>query len=234
MVIDLEREQAARATGTASPPRRRWPVVAAAAALLVVAAAVGWAITDRDETVDVAPAESPSVADPVDQGTGRVDEFIDVYNSGDQAAVADRFADLPNPLEHKHVDPAYQLADDQWTRTGPCRIEGTSVVCPVLREDDFHGAAGLSLEEDYAFRFDDDGLLVRLVLFEGDPWAELHAFRADFRTWAEEQHPGVVSSWFAAQASYSAELADMPTAEGMPAALGLLDEFIAQSDRWGP
>ena len=189
MVIDLEREQAAGTMGKPPSPRRRWPVMAAAAALLVVGAAVGWAMTDRDETVDVAPADSPS-ADPVDQGTGRVDEFIDVYNSGDQAAVADRFADLPNPLEHKHVDPAYQLANDQWTRTGPCRIEGPSVVCPILREDDFHGAAGLSLEDDYSFRFDDDGLLVRLVLFEGDPWAEHHAFRADCRAWAEAQHPG--------------------------------------------
>lgn len=235
MVIDLERERAAGTTGTAPAPRRRWPAMAAAAALLVVAAAVGWAVANRDEPVDVAPVETPSAADPLERATRAVDEFIGVYNSGDPAAVADWFADLPNPLDlTKHVDPAYQWADDRWTRIGPCRIQDPSVVCPIRREDDFHGAAGLSLEDDYAFRFDDEGLLVRLVLLEGDPWAEHHAFRADFRAWAEAQHPGAVGSWFPPPGSYSAELADMPTAEGMPAALELLDEFIAQSDRWGP
>jgi hypothetical protein len=237
MVIDLEHEHETGAAG-APPARRRsrWPVAAAAAALLAVVVAVGFAAAGSDERVEVAPAEDPSSQDPSTEGTALVDGFIDVYNTGDPAAVADRFAPDPgSPLDAtKHVDPAYQAADDRWTRTGPCRLEGAdAVVCPIRRVDAFHGAAGLSIEEDYVFRFDGAGLLERLVLLESDPWADHHAFRADFRAWATEQHPEVEIRWFPPAGSYSDELADMPTAEGMPAALGLVEEFVAQSDRWG-
>lgn len=159
---------------------------------------------------------------------------MDVYNAGDPDAVAERFVPPSGPVEPaKLADPAFQAAGDQWTRTGPCRLGGEDdVVCPIRREDDFHGAAGLSITEDHVFRFD-GSLVERIVLLEADPWDESHAFRDAFRSWVEAQHPEVSIRWFPPVGSYSDELAAMPTAETMPAALGLVDDFVAQLEDWG-
>jgi len=233
MVIDLEREHALRPTPTApARRRRRWPLVAAAAAGIAVAA-IGFAVADGGDRVELAPAEAPE-GDPLTMQTALVDDFVDVYNTGDPAAVAERFVPSASPVQPaKLADPAFQAAGDRWTRTGPCRSGAEEdVVCPIRRADDFHGAAGLSIEEDHVFRFD-GSLLERIVLVDADPWDESHAFRQDFRTWMEAQHPEAPIPWFPPVGSYSDELADMPTADGMPAALELIDEFIAQSPDWG-
>lgn len=233
MVIDLEREQETRrAPEEHRRPRTRWPLVAAAAAGIAVLA-IGLSVADGGDRVELAPAEAPD-ADPLTVRTALVDDFVDVYNAGDPAAVAERFVPSASPVQPaKLADPAFQAAGDQWTRTGPCRVGGgDDVVCPIRREDDFHGAAGLSIEEDHVFRFD-DALLERVVLLEADPWDESHAFRAAFRSWVDAEHPEASIGWFPPVGSYSDELAAMPTAESMPVALDLLEEFLAQSQDWG-
>lgn len=233
MVIDIERErETGRAPEADGRPHRRWPLLAAAAAGIAVVA-IGFSVADSDDRVELAPAEE-APADPLSLGTALVDDFVGVYNTGDPAAVAERFVPSSRPIDPaKLADPAFQAAGDQWTRTGPCRLSGgEDVVCPIRREDDFHGAAGLSIEEDHVFRFD-GALVERVVLLEADPWDESHAFRAAFRNWVDTEHPEESIRWFPPVGSYSDELADMPTAVSMPAALELVDEFIAQSDRWG-
>lgn len=232
MVIELERErEAGRVPAGPERGRRRWPLAAAAAAS-IAALAIGVSVAGGDDPVELAPAEEP-VTDELVLGTARVDDFVDAYNTGDPDAVAERFVPSTSPIDQaKLADPAFQAAGDRWTRTGPCRLGGgEDVVCPIRREDEFHGAAGLSIEEDNVFRFD-GALLERVVLLEADPWEESHAFRAAFRSWVEAEHPEASIRWFPRVGSYI-ELAGMPTAESMPAALGLVDEFIAQSDRWG-
>ena len=233
MVIDLEREQELRPTPPApARGRRRWPLVAAAAAGIAVAA-IGFAVADGGERVELAPAEAPE-ADPLTMRTALVDDFVDAYNTGDPEAVVARFVPSASPVQPaKLADPAFQAAGDRWTRTGPCRAGAEEdVVCPIRRADDFHGAAGLSIEEDHVFRFD-GSLLERIVLFDADPWGESHAFRRDFRSWVDAEQSQAAIPWFPPVGSYSDELADMPTADGMPAALDLVDEFVAQSEDWG-
>lgn len=233
MVIDLEREQETRRTPAEHRrPRRRWPLVAAAAAGIAVLA-IGFSVADDGDRVELAPAEAPD-ADPLTLRTALVDDFVDAYNTGDPAAVADRFVPSASPVQPaKLADPAFQTAGDRWTRTGPCRLgSGDDVICPIRHRDDFHGAAGLSIEEDHVFRFA-DSLVERIVLLDADPWDDHHAFRAAFRSWVDAEHPEASIGWFPPVGSYSDELADMPTAEGMSVALGLLDEFLAQSDDWG-
>jgi hypothetical protein len=233
MVIDLEREQ--EAFGRPERPdrqHRRWPLVAAAAAVVVLVA-IGVGVAADGDRVELAPAEDPADGSLAAR-TERVDEFVQAYNAGDPSAVAEWFAPSDQPIEPaKLADPAFQAAGDRWTRTGPCRQGGgEDVVCPIRREDDFHGAVGLSIEEDHVFRFDGD-LLDRLVLLEADPWDDAHAFRADFRRWVADEHPDARIRWFPPVGSYSDELADMPTAESMPEALELVDDFVARSDRSG-
>jgi hypothetical protein len=232
MVIDLERAQETHRAPEHRRPRRRWPLVAAAAAG-VAALAIGFSVADEGDRVEVAPAEAPD-AEPLTLRTALVDDFVDLYNTGDPVALAERFVPSASPVEPaKLADPAFQAAGDQWTRTGPCRLgSGDDVVCPIRRRDDFHGAAGLSVEEDHVFRFD-GSLVERIVLLEADPWDDQHAFRAAFRSWVDAEHPEASIRWFPPVGSYSDELADMPTADGMPAALDLVDEFIAQSPDWG-
>lgn len=239
MVMELERQDTTERTDIRRG--RRFPgwLAAAAAVLLVVLGATAlWAAGDEDTPVEVTPADAEPSAEA--SPTAQVDRFLMTYNNGDweatQAALAEDMDETATNVEHrrvKQIDPAYVAANDRMVRVGDCSTSGTEVVCPIARRDDFHGAAGLSTTEQYVFEFAEDGRLARLNLRDGDPWAEQHAFRADFRQWAQQEHPDVSIQFFPPADRAIAELGDLPRADSMPAALELVDDFVAQSDRWG-
>lgn len=238
MVIELERREATERTEVArGRPFPGWLVAAAALLLAVIGATALWTAGD-DTTVEVTPADAgPSApASP----TAQVDRFLTIYNRGDweeiQAVIAQDLDDTATNVEHrqvKQIDPAYVVAKDRWVRMGGCRTSGPDVVCPIARRDDFHGAGGLSTTEEYVFAFDDDGRLARLNLRDADPWADQHAFRAEFRQWVEQERADVSIQFFPPADRAIAELGDLPRADSMAVALELVDDFVAQSDRWG-
>ncbi len=238
MVIQLEnRPDAPTPSAGESPPgngRERWRRVGlVAAGVAAVAIAIGaWQAGSDDEPVEVLPAETPEVTDdPVAEQTATVDRFIDAFNAGDARTMEGLLAD---GAENKRIDPTFVAAHDQWTRVGPCRQDpGGALVCPVRRMDDFHGAAGLSIEADYVFGIDATGRIDRLNLLNEDPWDAYLAFRAEFRAWMAQSHPEVSMRYFPPAGSFSDELADMPQDDSMPTALDLVDEFVAQSAREG-
>jgi len=239
MVMELERQDTTERTDLRRGRRfPGWLATAAALLIAVAGATVLWAAGDDDTTVEVAPADAePSAAA---SPTARVDGFLTIYNRGDweaiQAAIAQDMDERTTNVEHrqvKQIDRAYVAANDRWVRVGECSTSGSEVVCPIARRDDFHGAGGLSTTEEYVFAFDEDGRLARLNLSDADPWAEQHAFRAEFRRWVEQERPDVSIQFFPPADRAIAELGDLPRADDMAAALELVDDFVAQSVRWG-
>ena len=239
MVMELERQDT---TDRTEVQRRRrppgWLAAAAALLLAVLGATALWAAGDDDTPVEVTPAGTEPPAGVT--AAAQVDGFLETYNAGDwqaiQAAIAEDMDQTATNIEHrrvKQIDPVYVAAGDRWTRVGECQTSGTEVVCPIERRDDFHGAAGLATSEQYVFAFDPDGRLTRLNLVSGNPWAEQHAFRADFRQWVQQAHPDESIQFFPPADRAIAEFGDLPRADDMPAALDLVDDFVAQSDRWG-
>lgn len=239
MIMELERQDTTERTDVRRGRRIPGWLAAAAAVLLVVLGATAlWAADDDDTPVEVTPADTPPSAEA--SLPAQVDRFLLTYNNGDweaiQGAIAEDMDEAATNVEHrrvKQIDPAYVAANDRWVRVGECSTSGAEVVCPIARRDDFHGAAGLSTTEQYVFEFDEDGRLARLNLRDGDPWAEQHAFRAEFRQWVQQERPDASIQFFPPADRAIAELGDLPRADDMAAALELVDEFVAQSDRWG-
>jgi len=236
MVIELEERRVGdHDVEVRTGPTRPWWAVAAAAAVVLALVGIGiGALADGDdERVDVAPVADDEGAAAADDGVDAVlDRFIAAVNDRDEAAMVE-FMDGGFINGHL-VDPGYLAAGDTWTRTGPCRPTSTEgeFACPVRREDDFHGAAGLSLELELAAVVGESGLLDKLMSRSADPYADYVAFRSAFRDWVEANHPDSAIRFYPGQPQGSADTADLPEGGSMPAALELVDDFVAQSDAY--
>ncbi len=136
---------------------------------------------------------------------------------------------------------ALMAANVTWAFHGDARSscvagDGGDLTCyAVTLQDEFHGAAGLSIRADFSFTFDTQNRITSIEVdrsersrlsapFGQQGLSQQAAFASSFLQWLGEAHPDVAASMSPPTAN------GMPGASDIPVVLGYLTEFMAQSD----
>lgn len=198
--------------------------------------------TTTESVVTTTMAPSTTTTIDVDEWlaerVAKIEEMVADRNSGDFDAWRAHFiAESPDifgspreddsELEFQH---SFMAANEIWTITGDCRMEGTqSVSCPFTMENDFHGPAGIFFTvPGLNFRFDDD---LQISAMGANSWhiaGDMGEYNTAFDAWLARAHPDVHASF-----GPRVEGEDgLPNPEDMPTALEYVEEFLAQSDEY--
>jgi hypothetical protein len=227
---------------TGRKDRWRWAVVGAAAVAVAVVV-VRVAVSDADTDANPADIELRG-ADGNDDATNAfaaVNAAYDAFNAGDEIAwalprVAPQTAVETEELRtvdslmaagaHYSVEHCDYIGFDTYDvegHEGYPPVEAHRFDCDANMSDAFTTASRIEIDEQFRWLVDRAGRVVDAVSHAPNEYA-LERFVSSFRNWIAREHPETINSRLLAWHSY-------PSAEDMPAALELLDEFIASAAR---
>jgi DNA-directed RNA polymerase specialized sigma24 family protein len=233
-----------REPDTERKARWRWAVLSAAAVAVAVVVVVRIAASGTD--TDASPADielrGADGNDAAVAAFAAVNAAYDAFSSGDglawavaraapQTAVeADylRFADslMASGARYsvEHCDYIGFDTFDVQGHPGYSPVEAHQFYCVANMSDAFTTASRIEFQEEFRWLVDGAGRVVDCVSHEPNEQS-LEPFTLSFTNWIEREHPEAIDSreigWY-----------NYPSAEDMPAALELLDDFIASDDRW--
>jgi hypothetical protein len=233
------------------PPRRRGPAWAVAVAAAVMAlASVGsavWLLGGDGEVAEVPPTTTipplPTTVPGTD--TAAVEALLEMYYAAYNAGDADGALDLLSGMM-REVSPGnvrYRvggLGERVEAECIPSAAHPGGMICVETYTDALHGPAGLSIESQFLY-FESNGRLQQL----GDPaWPNANApgcfenrcpaqtygeYEAALWAWLEEAHPDV-----AAVVGDGRNLGPLAAdTAAIAAVIPYVEEFLAQSPRWG-
>jgi DNA-directed RNA polymerase specialized sigma24 family protein len=226
-----------REPDTARKRRWRWAVLSAAAAAVAVVVVVRVAASGTD--ADANPVFELRGADGNDDAVAAfaaVYAAYDAFNSGDGLAWAVARAAPQTAVEADELRFANSLMaagarfsvvhcdyigfdmHDVIGHPGYSPVEAHRFDCVANRSDAFTTASHIELEQEFRWLVDRTGRVVDCRSDIPDGQA-LERFASNFMNWIEREHPEAINrrehGWY----SY-------PSAEDMPAALELLDDFV--------
>lgn len=211
-------------TLTAAPtrPRRGWLIAAGPAAVTVLLAGTLIVISANAGPDSAAP---PAGTDPVSVVTSA----YEALNAGDVDGLMQHYTDsaFENPAQTTVLYEVLAAINTRIEVLEPCRlIDAGQVECVVLEANDFHGAGGITITRRELFTVNDasriSGVDVTVLSFTQPGY---YTFTQVFWDWMRETYPDVHAEIRPALITH---LPQDP--EHIRAALGYLDEFLAQSD----
>ena len=104
-------------------------------------------------------------------------------------------------------------------------VSGYRFTCEATATNSFHHPAGIVLAETIVFVVE-DGVVVAATS-DGNA-EELRLFNREFQLWLDAKYPDVAVTMRYTQFS------GFPVPEDLATALEYVDEFVAESSRWGP